>query len=91
LGILQKPLFNTEYPASVNFGSIGSVCAHELVHGFDTNGIQFNGFGKIDSWLDSESQKSFDQMAACVKGQYSKVSLFRVRLEFNSPDLKNLR
>ncbi|CAD5225957.1 unnamed protein product [Bursaphelenchus okinawaensis] len=70
-GILSPPFFDQNYPLSVLYGSIGMVVGHEIVHGFDNSGVQFNEVGFLKPWLDSPSQGEFDKMAKCVIDQYS--------------------
>ncbi|KAH7705327.1 Protein NEP-17 b [Aphelenchoides avenae] len=71
LAILQQPFFDADWPTSVNHGAMGVVLGHELTHGFDNQGVQWDSTGKLDNWLDPASQQAFDQMAQCVIDQYS--------------------
>ncbi|KAI1730229.1 peptidase family m13 domain-containing protein [Ditylenchus destructor] len=73
LGILQKPFYDAEYPMSVNFGGLGVVAGHELTHGFDDKGVQWDGTGVLRSWMDTTSQTSFNTMAQCVVKQYNGI------------------
>ncbi|CAD5214453.1 unnamed protein product [Bursaphelenchus xylophilus] len=70
--ILQQPFYDAEWPDSVNFGSIGAVAGHELVHAFDDSGVQWDPVGRLRSWIDDESFKSFREMADCVVDEYKK-------------------
>ncbi|KAI6174597.1 hypothetical protein M3Y97_01008200 [Aphelenchoides bicaudatus] len=74
IGILQRPFYDLNYPASINFGAIGMVGGHELGHGFDNQGSQYNGAGILAGWMDEDTQTNFDEMASCVKAQYSQFS-----------------
>jgi membrane metallo-endopeptidase-like protein 1 len=71
-GILQMPFFNPDWPASLNFGAMGLVSGHELTHGFDDQGVQWNSLGGLNNWLDASSAQGFKQMASCVIDEYGK-------------------
>ena len=54
----------------MNFGAIGMVVGHELTHGFDDEGRQFDAKGNLDDWWTPESGKAFVERADCVKKQF---------------------
>lgn len=70
-GILQPPFFNREAPDPVNYGAIGMVVGHELTHGFDDQGRQFDAFGNLVDWWTPVVSKAFDERTACVVDQFS--------------------
>jgi endothelin-converting enzyme/putative endopeptidase len=55
----------------VNFGGIGSVIGHELTHGFDDEGRQFDANGNLRDWWTAEDGKEFDKRAQCIADEYS--------------------
>lgn len=69
-GILQPPFFNKDATDAVNFGSMGMVVGHEITHGFDDEGRQFDADGNLKDWWSEASGKDFVQRASCVKRQY---------------------
>ena len=70
-GILQPPFFNKAADDAVNFGAVGMVIGHELTHGFDDQGRQFDAQGNLSDWWTPEDGKAFEERAACVEKQYS--------------------
>lgn len=68
--ILQPPMFEASSPLAVNYGGIGAVMGHELTHGFDDSGSQFDGTGKLHNWWTAADKKAFTQRAQCVAEQY---------------------
>jgi endothelin-converting enzyme/putative endopeptidase len=69
-GILQPPYFNAAAPETVNYGAIGMVVGHELTHGFDDQGRQFDAFGNLVDWWSPEVGEEFDRRAQCLVAQY---------------------
>lgn len=61
-GILQFPFFDFELDDAVNYGAIGAVIGHELTHGFDDKGSQFDEKGNFVSWWKEEDRKAFDAL-----------------------------
>src|SRR4029078_5308632 len=70
-GILQPPLFDRRFIAAVNFGAMGSVMGHELTHGFDDEGSQFDAAGNLRNWWSESTGKLFKDQTKCVVDQYS--------------------
>ncbi|KAH7698492.1 Protein NEP-17 a, partial [Aphelenchoides avenae] len=70
LAILQQPFFDPDWPTSVNHGAMGIVLGHELTHGFDNSGVQWDSIGALRNWLDAASQTAFNNMAQCVIKEY---------------------
>ncbi len=70
-GILQPPFYDNHLDDAVNFGAIGAVIGHELTHGFDDEGRQFDAQGNLRDWWTPEDAKQFDERAACFVNQYS--------------------
>jgi len=54
-----------------NFGGIGAVVGHELTHGFDDEGSQFDAEGNLRDWWTAEDKKQFEQRTGCVRDQYA--------------------
>lgn len=74
-GTTQPPFYDASWPTAINFGAIGMVVGHEITHGFDTNGVQWNSVGAYGNWLDKDSQKAFEEMAKCVVNQYNDLCI----------------
>ncbi|KAM7360862.1 neprilysin-1-like [Cochliomyia hominivorax] len=66
-------LWSNYYPEALKFGTLGFLLAHELIHGFDDLGKQYDSQGnEVDSWWDEASTKAFKHKKACFKSQYSR-------------------
>jgi putative endopeptidase len=70
-GILQPPFFDAGADAAANYGAIGAVIGHEMSHGFDDEGSQFDAKGNLKNWWKEEDRKKFDERTKCVSDQYS--------------------
>jgi putative endopeptidase len=71
-GILQPPFFSPKYDDAVNFGeTAGGTVGHEMTHGFDDEGRQYDGNGNLTDWWTKEDSAEFTQRAQCVVDQYS--------------------
>ncbi len=69
-GILQPPAFNMEAVDAVNYGAIGVVIGHEISHGFDDQGAQFDYLGRLRNWWTDADLKQFQARGACVADQF---------------------
>jgi putative endopeptidase len=70
-GILQAPFFDPQADAAVNYGSIGAVIGHEIMHGFDDQGRKFNENGAAKDWWTKEDAERFKALTAELGKQYS--------------------
>ena len=73
-GILQPPFYSNKATMPLNFGGIGMVMGHELTHGFDDEGRQFDAFGNLKEWWTDSVGADFDRRAKCVVDQYEGYS-----------------
>jgi endothelin-converting enzyme/putative endopeptidase len=69
-GILQPPAFSMDVVDAVNYGAIGVVIGHEISHGFDDQGAQFDAQGRLQNWWTPDDLKRFSQRTACVVDQF---------------------
>ncbi|UOE39206.1 M13 family metallopeptidase [Chryseobacterium oryzae] len=70
--ILQPPFFNPKADAAVNFGAIGAVIGHEMSHGFDDSGAQFDADGNLVDWWTPEDKANFEKATKALASQYDK-------------------
>lgn len=68
--ILQPPFFNPEADAAINFGGIGAVIGHEMTHGFDDSGAQFDAEGNLVDWWTAEDKANFEKATKSLAAQY---------------------
>ncbi|XP_032970185.1 membrane metallo-endopeptidase-like 1 isoform X2 [Rhinolophus ferrumequinum] len=73
-GILQPPFFSKEQPQALNFGGIGMVIGHEITHGFDDNGRNFDKDGNMLDWWSNFSAQHFRKQSECMVYQYANYS-----------------
>ena len=69
-GILQPPFYDNKMDDAVNYGAIGAVIGHELTHGFDDQGRQYDDKGNLRDWWTEADAKAFDALADCLVKQY---------------------
>jgi putative endopeptidase len=70
--ILQPPFFNPKADAAINFGGIGAVIGHEMTHGFDDSGAQFDADGNLVDWWTPEDKANFEKATKALAAQYDK-------------------
>jgi len=68
--ILQPPFYDYKADAAINFGGIGAVIGHELSHGFDDSGAQYDGNGNLNNWWTEEDKQKFDASANALVKQF---------------------
>jgi len=69
-GILQPPAFNVKAVDAVNYGAIGVVIGHEISHGFDDQGSQYDSTGRLENWWTPDDLKHFQTRTQCVVDQF---------------------
>ncbi len=70
-GILQAPFFDPDADVAVNFGAIGAVIGHEMGHGFDDQGSQFDAHGMLNNWWSAASKQAFKDKSKALVKQYN--------------------
>ncbi len=70
-GILQPPLFDPTADDALNYGGMGAIIGHELTHGFDDQGRQFDAKGNLADWWTDADMKAFKERAQCIIDQFS--------------------
>jgi putative endopeptidase len=79
-GILQPPFFSPRASLAVNMGATGETIGHELTHGFDDAGSQYDAKGDLVSWWEPETRKRFEAKTQCVVDQFSAYENLGVKL-----------
>ncbi|MBS1117999.1 MAG: hypothetical protein H6Q90_227 [Deltaproteobacteria bacterium] len=97
-GILQPPFFGQDRSVAANLGGIGMVIGHELTHGFDDQGAQFDGDGNLKNWWQKDDEKKFADKETCVADMYSSFEVLpkqliqgRLTLGENTADLGGVK
>jgi predicted metalloendopeptidase len=79
-GILQPPFYSIDASIPVNLGGMGVVVGHELTHGFDDEGANYDAEGNLKSWWQPDTEKLFKGKTQCVIDQYAKYQISGVNL-----------
>jgi endothelin-converting enzyme/putative endopeptidase len=69
-GILQPPAFDVNATDAINYGAIGVVIGHEISHGFDDQGSQYDAQGRLRNWWTDDDRKHFEERTDCVVQQF---------------------
>ncbi|XP_016921652.1 neprilysin-2 isoform X2 [Apis cerana] len=82
-GILQGAFFNNDRPRYMNYGAIGFVIGHEITHGFDDQGRQFDKNGNLVDWWAPQTKEKYLEKAECIIHQYGNYTVEEVNLNLN--------
>ncbi len=74
-GILQPPLFDPNMDDAPNYGDTGGTIGHELTHGFDDQGRQYDAEGNLRDWWQPQDAKEFQRRADCIADQYAQYTI----------------
>jgi putative endopeptidase len=74
-GVLQPPLYDAKLDDAPNYGNTGSTIGHELTHGFDDEGRQFDARGNLKDWWTPADAKAFEERIQCVRDQYAEYTI----------------
>jgi putative endopeptidase len=74
-GVLQPPLFDPKMDDAPNYGNTGGTIGHELTHGFDDEGRQFDAKGNLKDWWTKKDADEFIKRATCISDQYSRYTV----------------
>lgn len=79
-GILQGLFFDKNHPNYLNYGAIGFVMGHEVTHGFDDQGSQFDKNGNLLNWWEQETSETYSQKTRCIVDQYGNQTVKNIDL-----------
>ena len=74
-GVLQPPLYDPKMDDAPNYGNTGGTIGHELTHGFDDEGRQFDAKGNLRDWWTKDDARAFEERAQCIVDQYSQYPI----------------
>ncbi|RHY40767.1 hypothetical protein DYB38_013239, partial [Aphanomyces astaci] len=86
-GVWRKPFFDVQFDAAQNFGAIGMVIGHEITHGFDNEGRNYDGDGNRKKWWSNASDAAFETKSECLQSQYNN---FVLKSEVNGAVFRNI-
>jgi len=73
-GVFETPLFDIEAPSYMNYGAIGAIIGHEITHGFDRSGMQFDAEGNMVNWWSNSSAAQYEKKSQCYVKHYGKFT-----------------
>ncbi|WP_176736894.1 M13 family metallopeptidase [Oligoflexus tunisiensis] len=73
IGILQYPFYDPSLPLEINLGSVGAVIGHELGHGIDDQGAQFDASGRLKQWMTDADVQNFKQRGQLFEQQFNQI------------------
>ncbi|KAG8445038.1 hypothetical protein GDO86_009977 [Hymenochirus boettgeri] len=79
-GILQPTLYDPDFPQSLNYGGIGTIIGHELTHGYDDWGGQYDSIGNPIQWWTEDSYSKFVKKAECIVDLYENFTVYNQRV-----------
>ncbi|KAF9933258.1 hypothetical protein FBU30_006026 [Linnemannia zychae] len=74
-GLLQPPFFHVDNPEYINYGAMGVAAGHEITHGFDNLGRNYDSFGRLKNWWTNITEAAFNEKAQCFVNQYSRFTI----------------
>ncbi|XP_075528265.1 neprilysin-1-like [Dermacentor variabilis] len=83
-GILQGVFYEYGLPRSLNFGAMGTVVGHEMTHGFDDTGSQYDGEGNLKQWWTNETRAEFMKRAECMQYEYGNITDKETNMTLNA-------
>jgi putative endopeptidase len=83
-GILQPPFYDVRSSIQVNLGAMGMVVGHELTHGFDDQGSQYDADGNLTNWWEESTNREFKARTQCVSDQYGRYE--QAGMKLNGPN-----
>ena len=81
--ILLGIFFHPNVPNYLNYGGIGSIIGHEITHGFDDQGAQYDSTGSVVNWWKPETAENFRKKAQCIIWQYGNYTVKQVNMTIN--------
>ncbi|KAH7956735.1 neprilysin-1-like [Rhipicephalus sanguineus] len=78
-GVLQHPFFNVEGPPALNYGSVGMIIGHEMMHGYDKDGTEYDADGMRRQWATPVFLKKYTEREMCVRESHRAVETARAR------------